>query len=178
MAYVVLYYDQEKRYKLLGKFAENKFVQCALYFVIAIIQGLVTAFLLKFGLGMNIENNLLYYGSAILIAITFMGIIQFLILNFGEIGKFIALLLLVLQLASSGGTFPVEIIDESFQKISPYMPMTYTIKLIKESVIMERDGVVANNAKILLGITIVCISVTVIVEVIKRVYAKKKKENS
>lgn len=177
MAYVVLYYDQEKRYKMLGKFAENKFMQCALYFVIAIIQGLVTAFLLKFGLGMNIENNLLYYGSAILIAITFMGIIQFLILNFGEIGKFIALLLLVLQLASSGGTFPVEIIDESFQKISPYMPMTYTIKLIKESVIMERDGVVANNAKILLGITIVCISVTVIVEVIKRVYAKKKKEN-
>lgn len=177
MAYVVLYYDQEKRYKMLGKFAENKFMQCALYFVIAIIQGLVTAFLLKFGLGMNIENNLLYYGSAILIAITFMGIIQFLILNFGEIGKFIALLLLVLQLASSGGTFPVEIIDESFQKISPYMPMTYTIKLIKESVIMERYGVVANNAKILLGITIVCISVTVIVEVIKRVYAKKKKEN-
>lgn len=177
MAYVVLYYDQEKRYKLLGKFAENKFVQCGLYFVIAIIQGLVTAFLLKLGLGMNIENNLLYYGSAILIAITFMSIIQFLILNFGEIGKFIALLLLVLQLASSGGTFPVEIIDESFQKISPYMPMTYTIKLIKESVIMERDGGVANNAKILLGITIVCISVTVIVEVIKRVYAKKKKEN-
>lgn len=174
MAYVVLYYDQEKRYKLLGKFAENKFVQCALYFGLAVVQGFVTAFLLKIGLGMEIQNTTLYYGSAILIAIAFMSIIQFLIMNFGEVGKFVALLLLVLQLASSGGTFPVEIIDESFQKISPYMPMTYTIKLMKESLILEREGAVASNVKILLGISIVCILITGFVEWFKKYYAKKK----
>lgn len=174
MAYVVLYYDQEKRFKLLGKFADNKFMQCALYFAIAVIQGFVTAFLLKVGLGMEIQNNVLYYGSAILIAITFMSIIQFLILNFGEVGKFIALLLLVLQLASSGGTFPVEIIDEGFQKISPYMPMTYTIKLMKESLIMQRDGVAGNNIGIMLGFAIVCFAITGIVEWIKKIKGKKK----
>lgn len=176
MAYVVLYYDQERRYKLLGKFADNKLVQCALYFALAIVQGLVTAFLLKVGLGMEIENTALYYGSAILIAITFMSIIQFLIMNLGEVGKFVALLLLVLQLASSGGTFPVEIIDESFQKISPYMPMTYTIKLMKESLILEREGAVASNVKILLGVTVVCVVVTVLVELLKKWYAKRKDE--
>lgn len=174
MAYVVLYYDQDKRFKLLGKFADNKLVQCALYFVIAIIQGLVTAFLLKIGLGMNIENNLLYYGTAVLIGITFMSIIQFLIMNFGEAGKFVALLLLVLQLASSGGTFPVQIIDQAFQKISPYMPMTYTIKLLKESLIMQTEGVVASNVGILIGITIGCVAITAIVELIKK--SRKKKE--
>lgn len=47
MSYVILYYDQEKRYKLLGKFADNKLLQIALYLGIAIIQGLVTGALLN-----------------------------------------------------------------------------------------------------------------------------------
>lgn len=174
MAYVVLYYDQDKRFKLLGKFADNKLVQCALYFGIAIIQGLVTAFLLKIGLGMELQNSALYYGSAVLIAITFMSIIQFLILNMGEVGKFVALLLLVLQLASSGGTFPVQIIDQGFQKISPYMPMTYTIKLMKESLILQKDGVAGDNIKVMLGFTIVCFMITAIVEWLKKIYRKNK----
>lgn len=174
MAYVVLYYDQDKRFKLLGRFAENKFLQCALYFGIAILQGIITAFLLKAGLGLTIGNNLLYYGSAIIISITFMSIIQFLIMNFGEIGKFVALILLVLQLASSGGTFPVQIIDKNFQAISSYMPMTYTIKLVKESLILEKEGEAVNNIIILSIIMLVCVSITYLVEFLKRKYNKKK----
>ena len=43
-----------------------------------------------------------------------MSIIQFLIRNFGDIGKFLALIILVLQLAAAGGTFPIETIDKGF----------------------------------------------------------------
>lgn len=178
MAYVVLYYDQDKRFKLLGKYADNKLVQCAIYLGISVVQGLVTAFLLNLGLDLNIQNYALYYGSAVLIAITFMSIIQFLILNFGEIGKFLALILLVLQLASSGGTFPIELIDEGFQKISPYMPMTYTIKLVKESIIKQEKGVAGKNIRIMMIYAIACLTMTIIVEILKRIQSKKKKKQT
>ena len=174
MAYVTLYYDQEKRFKLLGRFADNKLVQCALYLGLAAVQGLVTAFLLDLGLDMDIQNYGLYYGSCVLIAITFMSIVQFLIVNFGEVGKFLGLLILVLQLAASGGTFPIPLIDEAFQKISPYLPMTYTIKLTKEAVVMQRDGVAGHNIGIMVGYTAVCLAITILVQVIKNIRAKKK----
>ena len=59
---------------------------------------------------------------------------QFLIRNFGDIGKFVALIILVLQLAASGGTFPVETISKGFQCVTGILPMTYTIKLTKLSI--------------------------------------------
>jgi len=127
---------------------------------------------------MDIQNYGLYYGSCVLIAITFMSIIQFLIVNFGEVGKFLGLLILVLQLAASGGTFPIPLIDEAFQKISPYLPMTYTIKLTKEAVVMQRDGVASHNIGIMMGYTAVCLAITILVQVVKNMRAKKKNEEA
>ena len=43
MCYVILYYDQEKRFKILGRYANNKMIQIALYLGIAAAQGLITA---------------------------------------------------------------------------------------------------------------------------------------
>ena len=177
MAYVNLYYDQQKRFKIFGNHSEYKIIRSIAYLGIALVQGFVTAYLLKIGLNMQIENNLLYYGSVALVACTFLCIIQFLIVNFGEAGKMIGLLLLVLQLASSGGTFPVQIIDEGFQKISPYMPMTYCINLLKESLIMEDTGFVAKNVKVIMLYAIVCFALTVIFDFI-RLRKRKKSEDT
>ena len=177
MAYVVFYYDQDKRFKILGKFADNKLIQIPLYLGIAVLQGLVTGFLLDLGLDMEITSYPLYYGSCVLIAITFMTIIQFFIMNFGEVGKFFGLLVLVLQLASSGGTFPVALIDEGFQKLSPYLPMTYTIKLTKEAVISQRDGVAGHNIGIMMAYTLICLGITIVVELVKKAIAKNKQKD-
>ena len=174
MAYVVFYYDQEKRFKILGKQAKNKYLQSFCYLGIAIIQAIVTGFLLDLGLDMNITNYGLYYGSCILISITFMSIVQFLILNFGEVGKMMGLLILVLQLASSGGTFPVALIDEGFQKLTQYLPMTYTIKLTKEAVILREPGNAGHDIAIMMGYTVVCVAITFIVQKCKKIYNKKK----
>ena len=177
MAYVNLYYDQQKRFKIFGNHSEYRIIRSIAYLGIALVQGFITAYLLKVGLNMQIENNLLYYGSVALVACTFLCIVQFLIVNFGEAGKMIGLLLLVLQLASSGGTFPVQIIDEGFQKISPYMPMTYCINLLKESLIMENTGFVAKNVKVILAYAVVSFAITVVVDLI-RTRKRKKLENT
>ena len=61
-------------------------------------------------------------------------------LALGDIGKFLALIVLVLQLAASGGTFPVETINKGFQVLTNFLPMTYAIRLLKESLVLIDKG--------------------------------------
>ena len=102
-----------------------------------------------------------------MIGITFTTIIQFLIRNFGDIGKFLALIILVLQLAAAGGTFPIETIDKGFQAISPYLPMTYSIKLLREILVPTASNYKMNYILILLGISIVTFAITTVVDIVK-----------
>ena len=168
MAYVVLYYDHDERFGILGITSKNKILQNVIYIAIGAVEGLVTGILLKAGLGYTVENMALYYGASILIGITFMSIIQFLIKNFGDIGKFLALIVLVLQLAAAGGTFPIETIDKGFQAISPYLPMTYSIKLLREILVPTATNFKVQYIGILIGISVVTFAITGVVDIIKK----------
>lgn len=50
--------------------------------------------------------------------------------SFGSVGKALCVILLVLQIAASGGTFPIQLLAEPFQIISPYLPTTYSLRAI------------------------------------------------
>lgn len=176
MCYVVLYYDQKNRFGILGSHNVNKLIQNLIYIIIGAIEGLITAFLLKLGLGYEIQNLLLYYGSSILIGITFMSIIQFLIRNFGDIGKFLGLIILVLQLAAAGGTFPIETISQEFRAISSYLPMTYAINLLREILVPTATNFSSSYITILLIVSIVCIIITYAVDIYKMKSANQKQE--
>ena len=167
MAYVVLYYDQKHRFKIFDHDYKNKILQNIAYLGLGALQGLIVAILLKLGLGFYIQNNALYYTASILVGITFVSIIQFLIRNFGDIGKFLALVVLVLQLAASGGTFPIETIDKGFQGLTSYLPMTYSIKLFREILVPTATNFKGQYLGILVGITVVTLAITCIVDVIK-----------
>nr|WP_283163417.1 YhgE/Pip domain-containing protein [Sporolactobacillus mangiferae] len=52
----------------------------------------------------------------------------------GTIGKGLSVILLVLQISASGGTFPVSMTPAFFQNISTYLPFTYAIGLIRETI--------------------------------------------
>lgn len=167
MAYVVLYYDQKHRFKIFDHDYKNKILQNIAYLGLGALQGLIVAILLKLGLGFDIQNHALYYTASILVGITFVSIIQFLIRNFGDIGKFLALVVLVLQLAASGGTFPIETIDKGFQGLTSYLPMTYSIKLFREILVPTATNFKGQYLGILVGITVVTLAITCIVDVIK-----------
>jgi len=53
---------------------------------------------------------------------------------FGTIGKGLAIILLVLQISSSGATFPVSTTSAFFQRIYPFMPFSYAVSLLRETV--------------------------------------------
>lgn len=167
MSYVVLYYDQKHRFNIFDRDYKNKILQNIAYIGIGALQGLIVAILLKLGLGFEIQNYVLYYTASILVGITFVSIIQFLIRNFGDVGKFLALVILVLQLAASGGTFPIETIDKGFQGLTSYLPMTYSIKLFREILVPTATNFKGQYLGILVGITVVTLVITCIVDIIK-----------
>lgn len=176
--FIVLYYDSENRFKLLGKNAPNKILRAFLYLVLAIAQALILGFLLKYLLGFTVTNEWGYYLSCILISTVFVSIVQFLIVNFNDVGKFLAILLLIFQLTASGGTFPIETTPEFFQSLYMFMPMHYSVDLIKEMLISIDNNIIMNSVGVLIGFLITTIILTLLFDIIKLIkrFVLKKKE--
>ncbi len=170
MMFMVLYFDKEKRFGFLGVDSKKYLKRTLAYQGLATLSGLILGFLLQLFLDFDIQNYLLYYTSISLIANCFLSIIEFLIENFKDIGKFIALIILVLQLGASGGTFPIETVTKGFRFLNPCLPMTYTIKLMKESLISIESGLLTTNFMVVLGIFVVFFGLNIILSI----YREKK----
>lgn len=94
---------------------------------IAIIEALIVDALMLFGLGLEVQSVGYFVLFSIVTAITFATLIQFLVTLFGDPGRFIAIVLLILQLISSAGTFPLELVPNFVQGFNAWLPMTYTV---------------------------------------------------
>lgn len=70
----------------------------------------------------------------LLISAVFVMIVYTLVSVFGNVGKALSIILLVLQLSGSGGTFPIQMAPEFFQKIHPFLPFTHAITIMREAV--------------------------------------------
>ena len=177
MLYVILYYDQKHRFGRLDHEAPNKILQNCIYLGIGALEGILTGVILKALLGFSVANTGVFLLECMLIGMTFTTIMQFLIRNFGDIGKFLALIILVLQLAASGGTFPVETIDKGFQVFTSWLPMTYTVRIFKDCLIQTNSSLVGKNTIILLFIFVIAFALNMIAEVIKKFRIKQSNEN-
>ncbi|ASS74479.1 hypothetical protein CIG75_05380 [Tumebacillus algifaecis] len=97
--------------------------------VIGVVQALIVSFFLTEVLGLQVMHLAEFYLFNILFSLTAIAIIGLLIARLGSgPGRFIAILLLILQLASSGGTFPIELVPQIFQNIHNFLPMTYGVE--------------------------------------------------
>ena len=174
MLFMVLYFDKEKRFGLLGIDSKKRVKRTLAYHGFASASGLILGILLQLLLDFSITNVLLYYVSIILIANCFLAIVEFLIETFGDIGKFIALIILVLQLAAAGGTFPIETVTKGFRWLHPLLPMTYTINLLKESLISVENNLLTQNMLYVFIIFIVFFGLNIILNFMKQKKDKTK----
>ena len=142
---------------------EMYFGKLALFILMSLLQAAVTIAGI-FLMGVTVKNPILFTFSAALVSMMFMILIYSLISALGQVGKGIGVILLVLQISGTGGIYPIEIMDHFFQMIYPYLPMTYAINLIRESLL----GLVWINyiiaLIILLGMGIVTVIVAVIIK--------------
>lgn len=174
MLFMVLYFDKEKRFGLLGIDSKKRVKRTLAYHGLASASGLILGILLQLLLDFSITNVLLYYVSIILIANCFLAIVEFLIETFGDIGKFIALIILVLQLAAAGGTFPIETVTKGFRWLHPLLPMTYTINLLKESLVSVENNLLTQNMLYVFIIFIVFFGLNIILNFMKQKKDKTK----
>ena len=104
----------------------------------AVVVGLVQATLLflvvHFALGLDPVHPFTTYGLLALTATVFAAIMQLLGAAFGAPGRILALALLMLQLTSSGGTYPVQTSPGFFQAIHPLLPMTYVVQAARHAI--------------------------------------------
>lgn len=70
----------------------------------------------------------------LLCGFVFMAVVFSLVSLFGNVGKAMAIVLLVLQIAGAGGTYPIELIPPFFQQLNPWLPFTYAIDVMREAV--------------------------------------------
>ena len=172
MMFMVLYYDKEERFGIFS-INDKRYVKKTLaYHMIITLSSIVLGICLDLFLDFNVTNYALYYGSFVLVANTFMAIILFLITNFKDVGKFIALILLVLQLGASAGTFPIETVTKGFRWMNNYLPMTYSIRLLKESLVKVENSLLTNSFVTLLVVFIVFFTINIIKDIIKQKKAK------
>ncbi|EDP69133.1 hypothetical protein CAT7_08835 [Carnobacterium sp. AT7] len=75
-----------------------------------------------------------FFLLSILTSVAFMSIILMLVVAFDNIGRFLAMVLLVVQLGGSGGTFPMPLTNSFFQAIHPFLPMTYSIYGFRQAI--------------------------------------------
>ena len=125
-----------------------------LFLIIGIFQSLLIA---SSSLFLNVQNSsaALLTLTILIIGTCFMIILYSVVSIFGSLGKIIAVVLLILQIASSGGIYPAELQSSFFQTIQPYLPMTYAIKVLREVV----AGVLWNSYWYNLGVLFIFTSV-------------------
>ncbi|ANC06595.1 MULTISPECIES: YhgE/Pip domain-containing protein [Bacillus cereus group] len=98
---------------------------------VGIIQAIVADVILLFGLGVEVQSIPYFILFSIITSLAFIALIQCLVTAFGDAGRFIAIITLIMQLTTSAGTFPLELIPKFLQPFHAWLPMTYSVSGLK-----------------------------------------------
>ena len=93
----------------------------------------------------------LFYLVAVLASFTFTLLIYSLAISFGDLGKALAVVVMVLQIAGSSGTFPIEMLPQVYQNIYIFFPFPYAINAMRETVAgMYGSAYITNLAQLMI----------------------------
>jgi len=102
--------------------------------VAAFMQATILMLVMVFFLGLTPEHPAHFIGAIYLTSFAYMSIVSLLVIVLDNPGRFLAMVLLVLQLGSSEGTFPIQTANGFFQAINPLVPMTYSIRALRQAI--------------------------------------------
>lgn len=125
--------DEDKKLKNLSP-SSTYIGRYLLFLIIGLIQATIICLGDLFFLQIQCDQPLLFMLAGWVASFVFTLIIYTLTVSFGDIGKALAVVFLVIQIAGAGGTFPVEVVPEFFQSVYPFLPFTYGINAMREAV--------------------------------------------
>lgn len=140
------------------------------FMTIGLLQTVIVTLGDIFILGVEVSSPFWFVIFGLLISLVFMSIVYTAIALLGDVGKAVAIILLVLQIASSGGTYPVVLLPEFFQAVNPFLPFTYGVDLMREAV----GGIIWKRAFFDIGALIIFAAISITVGVFLKGPIQKK----
>lgn len=132
--------------KLMNSFIGNFIVES----VIVTLQSFILSFTLINGLNLNPVNVPEFYILNAFISIAFLSVMHGLSYAMGPLSGAVMFVVLILQLASSGGTFPIETAPVFYKIVNKIVPMTYSVNTIRMTISGINKSALNNNISIML----------------------------
>ncbi|GGW32044.1 YhgE/Pip family protein [Streptomyces xantholiticus] len=127
---------------------------------IGLVQVAALMSVLHWGLGLEMANAAGTVGFLALVTCCFAAIIQWLNARFGAAGRILVLAVLMLQLTSAGGTYPVQTSPGFFNAVHPFLPMTYVVEALRRLITGGGPGPVWQACAVLLAFTAAALALT------------------
>lgn len=140
---------------------EVYFGKLLLFLTIGMTQALIVSLGDLYLLKIYCVNPALFVTGILFTSIVFVAIVYSLVSVFGNVGKVTAIILLVLQVAGSGGTFPIQLTPKFFQIINPFLPFTYAISFAREAIGGVVQSVLVKDIVIMLIYIVVSILISI-----------------
>ena len=100
----------------------------------AFAQATILMLIMVYCLGLVPDHPGHFISAVYLTSFVYMSIVSLLVIVLDNPGRFLAMVLLVLQLGSSEGTFPIQTANGFFQAVNPLVPMTYSIRALRQAI--------------------------------------------
>lgn len=153
VAMITMRVKSEKKYNSTSVYLGRM----GLFLLISIFQAILVA-LGAIYLNIQLTSAVLFTLTTLYISICAMLIVYSLTSTFGNAGKAIAIIILVLQITATGGTFPVEVLPPFFQAIHPFLPLSYAVGALREVI----AGVLWSNYLFCIGMLAVFPAIAVV----------------
>ena len=128
--------------------------------VVGIIQSLIVVAIALFALKIEVQSVGLFILSTVITSFTYLALVQLFVSVLGDSGRFAAIVVLILQLTTSAGTFPLELIPQPLQIFNKFLPMTYSVQSFKSSVSTGDLNHFWMSNGVLIGFMVVCLALT------------------
>lgn len=139
--------------------------------LLSVGQVVIMLSVMHFAIGLNPKNVIATIAFSLLTAAAFFALQQFFQVTLGSaVGKVVIIVLLMVQLASAGGTYPIQTTPGFLQAISPYMPMTYVVNGLRETITGGIETRFWVSTAVLTAIFVVSLAATSIASARKRVW--------
>lgn len=129
---------------------------------LAAVQAALLVAFLHIALGVAWSSLPATLGFSLLVALAFTAFQQFLSTAFGRVGSVISLVLLALQLAATGGLYPVELLSAPFQAVNAISPLSYAVTGIQTILTGGDAGTVVNAALVMAGMLVVSVVLAIV----------------
>ncbi|MFC8953328.1 YhgE/Pip family protein [Streptomyces sp. NPDC057101] len=129
---------------------------------IGVLQVAALMSVLHWGLGLQMARAAGTVGFLTLVTCCFAAIIQWLNARFGAAGRILVLAVLMLQLTSAGGTYPVQTSPGFFNAVHPFLPMTYVVDALRRLITGGGIGPVWQACAVLTAFTVGALALTAV----------------